>query len=179
MNNEIQPNDFISTMEAGSEFPISQPSAQEDSSSDDLPPDAMTFLPGSRFSRKPTVPFRRLRMTGYAADGEERLRLLVQDHDVFHVTNLREEIAVAAIYIRRFVGGRRMMFESIGRLFGVRPAIIQAQVDLVKSAVGAPGRPALLSAVTKEWLENRIRTRFEERKPIIYAQVLDSLQYHH
>jgi hypothetical protein len=34
----------------------------------------------------------------------------------------------------------------------------------------------LLSAATKEWLENLIRTRFEERKPITYTEVLDSLQ---
>jgi hypothetical protein len=70
-----------------------------------------------------------------------------------------------------------MTFESIGRFFGVRPAIIQAQIELAKSLVGAPGRPGLLSAAAKEWLENLIRTRFEERKPITYAEVLDSLQY--
>jgi hypothetical protein len=35
----------------------------------------------------------------------------------------------------------------------------------------------LLSAATKEWLENLIRTRFEEQKPITYVEVLDSLQY--
>jgi hypothetical protein len=69
-----------------------------------------------------------------------------------------------------------MTFESFGRCFGVRPAIIQAQIELAKSSVGAPGRPALLSATTKEWLENMIRTRLEKWKPVTYAEVLDSLQ---
>jgi hypothetical protein len=76
MDNEIQPDHFISTMEAGSDFPIGQPPGEEQSSSDDLPLDAIPFLPGSRFSRDP-VPLRGLTMTGYAADEEERLRLLV------------------------------------------------------------------------------------------------------
>jgi hypothetical protein len=62
-----------------------------------------------------------------------------------------------------------MTFESIGRFFGVGPLIIQAQIELAKGSVGAPGRPGLLSAATKEWLENLIRTRFEERNPITYA----------
>jgi hypothetical protein len=70
-----------------------------------------------------------------------------------------------------------MTFESIGRFFGVRSAIIQAQIELAKSPVGAPGRPGWRSAATKEWLENLTRIRFEERKPITYAEVLDSLQY--
>jgi hypothetical protein len=35
----------------------------------------------------------------------------------------------------------------------------------------------LLSTATKEWLDNLIRTRFKERKPITSAEVLDSLQY--
>jgi hypothetical protein len=70
-----------------------------------------------------------------------------------------------------------MTFESISRFFGVGPAIIQAQIELAKNPVCAPGRPGLLSAAAKEWLENLIRTRFEERKPITYAAVLDSLQY--
>jgi hypothetical protein len=60
-------------MEAGSEFPIGQPSGKEDSSSDDLPPDMISLVPRSCFSREPLVLFRELGMTGYAADEEERL----------------------------------------------------------------------------------------------------------
>jgi hypothetical protein len=116
-------------------------------------------------------------MTGQASDEEERLRLLVYDHDFLHATNRREQITITGIFLRRFVDGRRMTFKSIGRFFGVRPATIQAQIELAKSPVGVPGRPGLPSAATKEWLENLIRTRFEERKPITYAEVLDSPQY--
>jgi hypothetical protein len=72
-----------------------------------------------------------------------------------------------------------MTFESIRCFFGVRPTIIQAQIELAKDSVSAPGSPALLSAATKEWFENPICARFEERKPIIYAEVLDALQYDH
>jgi hypothetical protein len=118
-------------------------------------------------------------MTGYVADEEESLRLLVQDQEFLHATNRLEQIAITGKYLRGFVGGRRMIFESIGRFFGVKPAIIQAQIELVKSSVGAPGRPALLSAAMKGLLENRICTGFEERKPINYAAVLDSLQKDH
>jgi hypothetical protein len=70
-----------------------------------------------------------------------------------------------------------MTFESIGRFFGVRLAIIQTQIELAKSSVDELGCPGLLSTATKAWLGNPIRTRFEERKPIAYAEVLDSLQY--
>jgi hypothetical protein len=179
MDNEIQADHFTSTTQAGSEFPIRQLSFEEDSSSDDLPPDVMSLLPGSSFSRETPVSLRGLRMTGCAAHEEERLRLLVQDQDFLHATNRREQIAIAGKHLRGFAGGRRITFESIGRFFGVRPAVIQAQIDPAKSSVGALVRRALLSASTKKWLKNLIRTRFEERKPIIYAQVLDSLQYHH
>jgi hypothetical protein len=115
-------------------------------------------------------------MTGYAADEKERLQLLVQDQVFFHATNCLEQIAIARKYLRRFVRGRRMAFESIGRSFGARPAIIQTQNELAKNSVGAPGRPALLSIATKERFENLIRARFEEPKPITYAEVLDPLQ---
>jgi hypothetical protein len=81
-------------MEAGSEFLIGQPSGEEDSSSDDLLPIATPLLPGLRFSRELPVPFPGLRMTGYAPDEEERLRLLVQDQDFLHATNHRERIAI-------------------------------------------------------------------------------------
>jgi hypothetical protein len=108
-------------------------------------------------------------MTGYVANEEERLRLLVHDQDFLHATNHREQITIAGNFLRRFVDGRRKTFESIGRFFGVRSAIIQAQIELAKSPVGVPGHPGLLSAATKEWLENLIRTRSEERKPITYA----------
>jgi hypothetical protein len=54
-------------------------------------------------------------MTGYAADEEERLRLLVQDQNFLHATNRREQIAIARNFLRRFVDVRRMTFESIGR----------------------------------------------------------------
>jgi hypothetical protein len=74
-------------MEVGSEFPIGQPSGEEDSSSDDLPPDAMPLVPRSRFSREPAVTLRGLRMTGYAADEEEHLRSLVHNQDFSHATN--------------------------------------------------------------------------------------------
>jgi hypothetical protein len=87
-------------MEAGSKFPIDQPSGEEDSSSDDLPPDAMPLVPRSRFSREPRVPLRGLRITGYAADEEEHLRLLVQDQDFLHVTNCRKQIAMAGNFLR-------------------------------------------------------------------------------
>jgi hypothetical protein len=63
-------------------------------------------------------------MTIYAADEEERLRLLVHDQDFLHVTNRREQITIAGIFLRRFVDGRRMTFESIRCFFGVRPANI-------------------------------------------------------
>jgi hypothetical protein len=79
MDTEIQPDHFISTMETGSEFPIGQPSGEEDSPSDDLLPDATPLLLRSRFSREPRVPLHGLRMTRSAADEEERLHLLVQD----------------------------------------------------------------------------------------------------
>jgi hypothetical protein len=57
MDNEIQLDHFISTMEAGSEFSIGHPSGEDDSSSDDLPPDATPLLLGSRFSREHQYPF--------------------------------------------------------------------------------------------------------------------------
>jgi hypothetical protein len=37
-------------------------------------------------------------MTGYAADEEERLQLLIQDKDFVHVINRRGQIAIAATY---------------------------------------------------------------------------------
>jgi hypothetical protein len=89
-------------------------------------------------------------MTEYPAEEEECLRFLVQNQYFLHATNRREQIAIAGKYLRRFVSGSQMTFESIGRFFGVRPAIIHARIDLVKSSVGAPGRPVLLSAATKE-----------------------------
>jgi hypothetical protein len=73
VDNKIQPDHFASTTEAGSELPIGQPSGEEDSSSDDLPLDAIQLLPGCRFSPVPAVPLHELRMTGYTADEEERL----------------------------------------------------------------------------------------------------------
>jgi hypothetical protein len=97
-------------------------------------------------------------MTGYTADEEERLQLLIPNQGFLHATNRREETAVACNFLRRFVDGQLMTFESIGRFFGVRPAIIQAQIELAKSFVGASGRPGLLSAATKEWFENLICT---------------------
>jgi hypothetical protein len=118
-------------------------------------------------------------MTGYTADEEERLRLLVRDQNFLHATNRREEIAIAGIYLPRFVDGQRMTFESIRRFLGVTPAIIQTEIDLAKKSLGAPGRPRLLSAAMKEWLENLIGTRFEERKLLPYVEGLDSLQYDH
>jgi hypothetical protein len=56
-----------------------------------------------------------------------------------------------------------MTFECFGRFLGGRSIIIQVEIELVKSSVGARGRPVLLSAATKEWLENLTRTRFEGR----------------
>jgi hypothetical protein len=79
------------------------------------------------------VPLPGLRITGYAADEEERLRLLVQDQDFLHATNRQEQIAIIGIYFRRFVAGRRMTLESIGRFLGVRPAVIQAKSILRKA----------------------------------------------
>jgi hypothetical protein len=79
-------------------------------------------------------------------------------------------MAIAGKYLRKFVGGRPVTFSSIGRFSGVRPAIIQGQIEPSRNSVGAPGRRPLLSAATKEWLENLIRTRFEERKPIAVQQ---------
>jgi hypothetical protein len=92
-------------------------------------------------------------MTGYAADEEETLRLLVHDQKFLHVTNLREQIAIAGSFLRRFVDGRRMTIECIGRFFGVRPAIIQAPIELAKSRVGAPGRRRLLPLRRKSGLK--------------------------
>jgi hypothetical protein len=123
------------------------------------------------------VPLRGLKMTVYAADEEDGLQLLVQDQDFLQATNRQEQIAIAGKYLLRFVGGRRMTFESVARFFGVRLAIIQVQIELAKSSVSAPGRQVLLFAATKEWLENRIGTRFEEWNPITYAEVFDSFQY--
>jgi hypothetical protein len=116
-------------------------------------------------------------MTGYAADEEEGLRLLVQNQDLLYATTRQGQIAIAGKYLLRSLGGRGMTFESTARFFGVRTVIIQAQIELVKSSFGAPGRQVSLSAAAKEWLENPIRTRFEEWKPITYEAVLDSLQY--
>jgi hypothetical protein len=99
MDNEIQSDHFTSTMEAGSEFGIGQPSGDENSSSNDLPPNAMPLLPVSRFSREPPVPLPGLRVTGYAADEEERLRFLVQNKDFLHATNRREQTAIAGKYL--------------------------------------------------------------------------------
>jgi hypothetical protein len=87
MDNEIQHDHFTSKIEAGFEFPIGQPSGEEGSSNNDLPPNVLPLLPVSRFSWKLPVPLRGLRMTGYAINKEERLRLLAQDQDFLHAPN--------------------------------------------------------------------------------------------
>jgi hypothetical protein len=43
-------------------------------------------------------------MTGYAADEEERLRLLVHDQDFLHATNRREQVAIAGNFFEKISG---------------------------------------------------------------------------
>jgi hypothetical protein len=72
-----------------------------------------------------------------------------------------------------------MCFEAIGHFSGLNGEIISSQACLADQPFRLRVRQPLLSEERKEWVAGLVRSRFRERSPILYPQLLGSLQYPH
>jgi hypothetical protein len=62
---------------------------------------------------------------------------------------------------------------------GLRASVIEDQDRKAQEERHAPGRPPSLAKPIRDWIEKLIAERFQARNPIIYAELLDLLEYHH
>jgi hypothetical protein len=131
------------------------------------------------FDVTPAIPRERFNLADFSPEEKARLEALLMDPDFQDCTIRREQMSIAVKNLRSFVNGHRMTFEAIGRFFGSGSAVIFAQARLANNPRRQPGRPSLLSQDLKEWLVNLVNSRFHERKPISYSELLDLLQYDH
>jgi hypothetical protein len=128
----------------------------------------------------PALPKEAFNLSGFSPEEETRLNALWADEDFQEAVTQREQIGIACKHLRAFREGRRFTFEAIGRFFGgFNPGTIERQFKLSREDRKSTGRPALLSEEIKQWMMDLITSRFAERKPITYAEIVDLLQYQH
>jgi hypothetical protein len=117
---------------------------------------------------------------GFTPDEERRIHALMSDSDFREAQTRRDQIAIACKHLRAFVGNQRFTFQAIGRfLGGLNAAVVEGQLKMSRPQPNESGRPRLLSPEVEEWMLELIVTRFNNRNPVTYAELLDLLQYNH
>jgi hypothetical protein len=160
-------------------LPDSEEAGNEDRPEKIAPTDANA--PSPKASAKdmilPPIPLDHLNRDGFGISDQPRIAALFADLDFTEAESRREQIAVACKHLREFEGASRFTFDAIGRLFSLKGPSIEAQWKKSQQAVRGPGRPPLLPPEVQAWMTDLITTRFRERNPITYAELLDTLQY--
>jgi hypothetical protein len=111
---------------------------------------------------------------------QAQLQAFMGDGDLANAIYGREQIAIARKHLGESKGNERLTFEEIGRLFcGVSGSVIERQYKSAQEEQHEPGEHSLLSPKLQEWIMELVTSRLAEQHPIIYAELVDSLQYLH
>jgi hypothetical protein len=137
-------------------------------------------LPSARHEIEQPLPFPSLALGSFAGDEKQRLELLLTDADFNEAPTRREQIAIACKHLRSIDGPPRFSFAAIGRFFGgLNASVIEQQWKKAQTSPQAPGRPHSLTPDVEKWISEVVYERYEARKPITYAELLDLLPYRH